>query len=119
MHIDTQKEGHMNASKALALDERVRQLEVEVGRLHSILERLAHEHDSWCDYRRLLEHHAEGELTAAVASLEKRQYDRRARLMRSAVSKLIQQTARGTPAPSDEQLRDLRSRVQAIMGTRQ
>src|SRR3974390_1236692 len=107
----------MNATNVRALDERVRELEVEVGRLRGILERLAHEHDSWCDYRRSLEDYAEGELAAAVASLEKRQYDRRARLMRSAVTKLIRQSARGTPPPSDEQLADLQRRIQSIIGT--
>jgi hypothetical protein len=64
-----------------------------------------------------LEHYAEGELVAAVSSLEKRHYDRCARLMRSAVTQLVQQTARATPPPRDEQLVELRSRIRAIMGT--
>ena len=90
----------------------VRHLEAEVQGLKQALARLNQEHDSWCEYRRLLERYAQGELAAAAARLETRFGDRRLRVM---VRDLIRQMDVDLGAPREGQLGDLRRGVEKLM----
>ena len=87
----------------------VRHLKAEVQGLKQVLARLNQEHDSWCEYRRLLERYAQGELATVAARLETRFSDRRMRVM---VRDLIRQMDIDLGAPREGPLGDLRRGVE-------